>query len=80
MEPSDAAKRVLIAYRQLEAILQPGVVGASSVTAAADSYDKILETLKQCFSVDPLFEDAVKHLHSPSRGAGKLPLVHQLET
>lgn len=61
VDTNETAKKVLIAYRQLEAIVKDGV-GVASAKAQAESYDRILETLKQCFSLDKAFSDSISHL------------------
>src|SRR5215468_9760735 len=61
LDTNEAAKKALIAYRQLEPIVEDGV-GVASAKAQAESYDRILETLKQCFSLDKAFSDSVGHL------------------
>jgi hypothetical protein len=78
VEPSEAAKRALISYRQLEAILKDGV-GVRDSQAVVDTYDKVLETLKHCFSIDPAFEEAVKHVRKPDR-ADSMSLAYRLES
>jgi len=62
MEPNDAAKRVLIGYRQLNEILKENI-GISRAQARLESYNQILGTLQKCFALDPAFADAVHHLH-----------------
>ncbi len=61
MEPNEAAKRALIAYRQLNEMVKDNI-GVASAKAHVTSYNKILDTLNQCFEVDPSFSDAVRHL------------------
>src|ERR1700675_3508646 len=78
VEQNEAGKRALIAYRQLEAILKEGV-GVRDSQIIADTYDKVLETLKHCFSIDPAFEEAVKHLRRPDR-ADSMSLAYKLES
>jgi hypothetical protein len=63
MEANEAAKRVFIAYRQLEEILKSGI-GFQSFHSQMPSYNRILTTLKQCFAIDPLFQEAVEHLET----------------
>jgi hypothetical protein len=80
LDTSEAAKKVLIAYRQLEAMVRDGV-GVASAKAQVESYDRILETLKQCFSLDKAFADSISHLNSLStlaRGDAMLA-AHQME-
>jgi hypothetical protein len=78
MEPNEAAKRAFVAYRQLDAVLE-GRPGYSSIYAAADTYDRVLKTLQECFSIDSSFADAVKHIKQPDR-ADKSHLIPQLRT
>lgn len=61
LAPHEVARKVLIAYRQLEEIVK-GPIGIKSAQAHVTSYDRILETLKECFVVDSIFVDAIKHL------------------
>jgi hypothetical protein len=62
-----AAKRALICYRQLDELLKD-IVGAKA-RARLESYNSILETLKECFAHDADFADTVKHLR-PIRPEG----------
>ena len=62
MEPNDAAKRVLIGYRQLSEILKTQL-GIMSAQTRLESYNRILSSLQECFALDPAFADAVHHLH-----------------
>jgi hypothetical protein len=79
--PQEAAKKVLIAYRQLEAILKDGV-GVASGKAQAESYDRILETLNQCFSFDKEFSDSISHLKpvGPTARADAMRAAYQIES
>jgi len=80
LNSDEAAKRVLIGYRQLNEIVKEHI-GLSSAKAHVASYNKILDTLNQCFSIDPAFKDAVSHLHPLEyiKGADLL-LAHQMES
>jgi hypothetical protein len=73
LEPQQAAKKVLIAYRQLEAMLKDHI-GVASVKAQAESYDRILETFRQCFSFDKAFSDSISHLRSLGTSARVEPM------
>lgn len=75
MDANAAAKRVLIAYTQLNEIVKERLT-LLSAPAYAKSYDRILHSLKECFSIDPDFEAAIRHL-AP---AGEEPLPSQLES
>jgi hypothetical protein len=61
LDPNEAAKRVLIAYRQLSEILKEPI-GLLSALAHLESYNRILNTLHECFSVDKAFQNSVSHL------------------
>jgi hypothetical protein len=80
LDPQQAAKKVLIAYRQLEAMLKHHV-GVASAKALAESYDRVLETLRQCFSFDEAFSDSISHLKSLSTLARVEPMdaAYQIE-
>lgn len=77
-DPNEAAKRALIAYRQLSAIVKEPV-GVDSATAYAESYNRILESLKQCFSIDKSYSDAVNHLEPLEKAHGAVILSYQLD-
>ena len=69
LDSNDAAKRVLICYRQLTELLKD-LKDITMVEAEArlKSYNHILETLKECFALDSTFTDSVKHLQPISSG------------
>jgi hypothetical protein len=77
IDPNDAAKRVLIAYRQLTSILKESIVHASA-KAHLLSYNKILDTMKECFSIDSAFAESVQHLKPLGTDLGGL--AHQMES
>ena len=60
LDPNDAAKRVLICYRQLNELLKD--IAGTKARARLESYNHILETLKECSALDLAFADAVRHL------------------
>jgi hypothetical protein len=73
MDPNEAAKRALIAYRQLSEIVKDPI-GYGSAKAHLQSYNRILDSLNECFSsIDKSFADSVKHLHTLSDFGGTLP-------
>lgn len=74
---NEAAKRVLIAYRQLSKIVKS--VGVASALANIVSYNRILDTLNQCFSINPAFSDAVSHLHPLDETGGSAQLAAQVK-
>jgi len=59
--PNEAAKRVLINYRQLGAMLKDPI-GVLTAKTSVDSYNRILDSLRECFVIDGAFSDAVSHL------------------
>jgi DNA-binding SARP family transcriptional activator len=61
LDPNEAGKRALIAYRQLSEIVKSDI-GVTSAKTYLESYNQILGTLVSCFTIDPAFTDAVKHL------------------
>jgi hypothetical protein len=78
LDPNEAARRALIAYRQLGAIVKEPV-GVESASASAESYNQILETLNQCFAIDKSFSDAVIHLKPLEKAHGAVILSYQLD-
>lgn len=79
LDPNEAGKRVFIAYRQLHEIVKDGV-GVSAAKANLISYNKILETLNQCFAIDVAFKDAVNHLHPVGYDAAHaLEIAHKIQ-
>ncbi len=54
-------------------------VGVASAIAHVDTYNRILDTLNQCFSIDKSFSDAVSHLKHLQKGAGGINLATQLD-
>jgi|SRR6266478_3316442 len=72
LDPQEAAKHVFIAYRQLEAIVKDDI-GFVTAKTQLQTYNHILETLKQCFTVDKAFSDAVKHFQSCRASDENLP-------
>jgi hypothetical protein len=81
LDPNEAAKRAFIAYQQLNEIVKNDI-GVSSAKAHLDSYNRILEVLTQCFSIDPAFKDAISHLHALThRGiVGAMDAGYQMES
>jgi hypothetical protein len=77
LDPQEAAKHVFIAYRQLDAIVKNDI-GFVTAKTQLQTYNHILETLKQCFAIDKAFADAVKHFQ-PCR-AGDENLAFQMES
>src|SRR5215472_5061198 len=71
-QPEDIARQVLIAYRQLESIVKSDI-GAVTARTQLQSYNRILETLKQCFSIDKVFSDSVNHLQPLGPSLDDLP-------
>jgi hypothetical protein len=61
--PQELAKKALIAYRQLHEIVKE-TLGHETAKAHLDSYNRIVETLNECFAIDPAFADAIKHIHA----------------
>jgi hypothetical protein len=78
LDLNEAAKRAFIAYRQLDAIVKEPV-GVDSATSYAESYNRILETLNQCFAIDKSFSDAVSHLKPLEKAHGAVILSYQLD-
>jgi hypothetical protein len=80
LDSQDAAKRAFIAHQQLSEIAKEHI-GVSSAKAHVESYNRILATLNQCFSIDPAFKDAVSHLQALRyTGGSGLELSDQLES
>jgi hypothetical protein len=79
LDAHEAAKRALIAYRQLSEIAKEDV-GVSSAKAHVESYNKILETMNRCFSIDRAFSDAVSHLRPLGLTVDGIRLAHQMES
>jgi hypothetical protein len=71
-DQQETAKQVFVAYRQLETLLKERL-GYVTAPARLQTYNRILETLKQCFSTDKTFSDAVKHLGSLRVNLDDLP-------
>ena len=63
-----SGQRVLVAYRQLSEIRKGK--GVSSARAHMISYNRILNTLNECFSIDRVFADAVSHLRALEHSEG----------
>jgi hypothetical protein len=63
LEPNDVAKRVLIDYRQLSAIVKEDI-GILTAATSCDSYNRILASLKRCFEIDESFGEAIAHFRS----------------
>ncbi len=78
LDLNGAAKRALIAYRQLGAIVKEPV-GVHSATSCAESYNRILDTLNQCFAIDKPFSDAVSHLEPLEKAHGAVILSYQFD-
>jgi hypothetical protein len=72
MDPNEAAKRALIAYRQLSEIAKETLHFASG-DAYVETYNRVLENLKQCFTLDKAFLESIGHLKPLARGANDLP-------
>jgi hypothetical protein len=73
VDQNEAAKRALIAYRQLNEIVKEPI-GYSDARAHLQSYNRILATLNDCFSaIDKSFADSVKHLQTLGDVGGTLP-------
>jgi hypothetical protein len=77
LDSKDAAKQVFIAYRQLESIVKNDI-GFVTAKTQLQTYNHILETLKQCFTNDTAFSESIKHLQ-PCR-AGDENLAFQMES
>jgi len=71
LDPSELAKKALIAYRQLSEIVKDHI-GVTSAIVHSESYNQILDTLNHCFAIDKTFEDSVKHLHHLQEGTPHL--------
>jgi len=61
LTPHDAARKALIAYRQLQQMVKDRI-GGKAAAAYIKSYNRILKTLTECFAVDDAFKEAVSHL------------------
>ncbi len=79
MDPHEAAKRALIAYRQLSEIVKDHI-GVADAKAHMASYDRILETLNQCFAFDKAFLDSISHLKPLSRSSDAMQASFQMES
>src|SRR5215470_7179974 len=72
LDPNEAARRVFIAYRQLSEIMKE--VNYATAAASLTSYNRILDTLNECFQIDSAFKHAVGHLRYLGQGdENKLP-------
>lgn len=72
-DPNETAKRVLIAYQQLSEITKEHL-HYGNAPAYLGSYNRILDTLKECFSIDSGFTHAIEHLvHLRNGDNDKLP-------
>jgi hypothetical protein len=72
-DANEAAKRVLIAYQQLGEVVKEHLHFGNAPAYLA-SYNRILDTLKECFSLDPDFQSAIQHLaHLRNGDNDKLP-------
>jgi len=61
LNPNEAAKHVLIAHRQLGRLVQDELrVGRARAHLA--HYNGVVDTLHACFSIDPSFSNAIKHI------------------
>jgi hypothetical protein len=79
LDPNDAAKRVLIAYRQLSEIVKEEI-GVASAKAHIESYDRILATLNECFSVDKAFSDSISHIKPLGQSFDAMRASYQMES
>jgi len=61
LDPDETARRVLIVCKQLGVLLQEET-SFSCARAQFASYNGLLDTLHACFSIDPSFSGAIKHL------------------
>lgn len=77
-DPHEAAKRVLIAYRQLNEIIKEEHIGLVSAVTHVESYNRILDILNECFSIDKAFVASVSHLHHLQDGTKQLS--YQMES
>src|ERR1700691_2000790 len=62
-DPTEVAKRVLIDYRQLEAMLKDHI-GIMTAKVNLGNYNRILKSLMDCFVIDESFRESIKHLRS----------------
>ena len=72
LDPNEAAKRVLIAYRQLNELVKEHI-GFASAAANIESYNRILASLNECFSIDKAFASSVSHLRPLRDETNNLP-------
>jgi hypothetical protein len=78
IDPNEAARRALIAYRQLNEIVKEEI-GLASAKAHLTSYNRILETLNECFAFDKAFVDSINHL-KPLGSQKPMETSYQMES
>jgi hypothetical protein len=67
LDPQQVAKRVLIAYKQLNEIIKDSI-NPLEANAHIESYNRILDTLNECFAIDEVFKKAISHLRHLTSG------------
>lgn len=77
LDPNEAAKRVLINYRQLDAMVKDHI-GILTANTNLESYNRILRSLMDCFVVDESFRESIKHLRPLSDSTDNLS--YQMES